>query len=156
MVRLCSFVSESTTGDGGRRMTPARVLAALRCWWRRRTIRRNWWVEFHAADEELTRIKRILQSQLTPKEPRAQHMADLEQKNAVLKQEIRAMQIAAERHNVESYATGLIVNCTGCWWGRPADAESLTEEEVAAVEGIARRLRTWWEGEKWRRKRNAQ
>ena len=29
MVRLCSFVSESTTGDGGRRMTTTRILAAL-------------------------------------------------------------------------------------------------------------------------------
>ena len=138
-------------------MTTARILATLRCWLRRPPLAGNWWTEYWHADQELRRIQRILRSQLTPKElARAQHMADLEQKNAVLKLEIRQMQIAAERHNVESYATGLIVNCTGCWWGRPADAESLTEEEVAAVEGIARRLRTWWEGEKWRRKRNAQ
>ena len=69
----------------------------------------------------------------------------LEQKLNRLKGQIRYMQEAAERRNTLLEANGYVVRCTGCWEGRPPEAELLSEEKVQAVEKIATRLRVWWE-----------
>jgi hypothetical protein len=78
------------------------------------------------------------------------HIHDLEEKNKKLKQEVRTMQVKAEEVNKTLYATGLIVNCTGCIAGHPDHYEDLTEEKVREVELIASRLRTWWGNYQWR------
>lgn len=74
-----------------------------------------------------------------------QHLHDLEVKNERLKDEVRRMQLKAEKFDRRLYATGLIVRCSGgCLPGAPANYEDLTEERVVEVENIAARLRSWW------------
>lgn len=73
-----------------------------------------------------------------------EHLHYVERKNLLLKREVRSMQEKAEEFNKLLYATGLIVNCTGCEAGGPANPENLTEEKVKKVEMIAQRLRSWW------------
>lgn len=115
---------------------------------------RNWFPEYLIASRDNERLRNLLESDYrTDKElNRALHMADLELKCKRLRGEVRSMQVAAEQHNIRHYATGLIIRCTGCEPGAPANADELTEERVEAVERIARRLRTWWEGHKHRSK----
>ena len=60
------------------------------------------------------------------------------------------MQLRSADNNAKNYATGLIVNCTGCEQGGPFSKEDLSEKKVQAVEAIAQRLRAWWEGQKYR------
>lgn len=108
---------------------------------------RDWFGEYLIQERRAERFQTLLAHDvdLTDKDfGRAAHMADLEIKNARLKDEVRTMQVAAEKHNRRNYATGLIVNCTGCDRGGPANFEGLTEERVQEVERIAARLRTWW------------
>ena len=91
------------------------------------------------------RAERLLVDGLAPKElARAHHLKDLEEKNERLKCEVRAMQLKAEQFNRQLFATGLIVNCTGCIPGAPAGFVDVTEERVKEVEHIAGRLRAWW------------
>ncbi|MDZ4250347.1 MAG: hypothetical protein U0990_09690 [Candidatus Nanopelagicales bacterium] len=82
---------------------------------------------------------------------RAEHIESLELKLAKLREEITTMREAAERHNVQAFATGLIVRCTGCRPGAPEGWEGLTEERVREVEFIARSLRAWWTNEQRKR-----
>jgi len=96
------------------------------------------------------RLERLLTSEYRNDFEHALHMSDLEHKNKVLKLEITMMRERAEWHNVRLYATGLIVNCTGCERGKPFDGEQLTEERVREVESIADRLRTWFSNHKHR------
>lgn len=111
----------------------------------------NWFNEYCEWRQRAERAERLLNENLTPKEVgRAHHITDLETKNARLKQEVRMMQEKAEVFNNLLYATGLIVNCTGCIPGAPANYQDLTEERVQEVECIARRLRTWWNNNKHR------
>jgi len=79
-----------------------------------------------------------------------EHLKGVEQKNARLKREVRHMQQKAEVFNIQIYATGLIVHCTGCTIGGPANYEGLTEDKVQEVEHIAHRLRVWWRQYQWR------
>ena len=81
---------------------------------------------------------------------RASHIRDLGEKVKKLRRTVRHLQECAESKNNQLYATGLIVNCTGCEAGRPCNAENLTEEKVQQVELIARRLRVWWNNHNWR------
>ena len=105
----------------------------------------DWWPHYFAADHRCRRLEQLLASRYhTEGLDRALHVADLEANNRKLREEVREMQLAAERHNRESFATGLITRCTGCEAGAPFGAEELTEERVRAVECIARRLREWW------------
>jgi hypothetical protein len=105
----------------------------------------NWILEYLECQRRAERAERLLTDKLTPKEVgRAHHIADLEEKNVKLKSEVRIMQEKAEVFNDQLYATGLIVNCTGCMPGAPANYENLTEDKVREVEQIAQRLRTWW------------
>ncbi len=80
-----------------------------------------------------------------PPEHIPSHIHHLETKNKRLKHEIRFMQEKAERFNKMLFATGLVVNCTGCLEGGPANYKELTEEKVCEVERIAKRLRLWWD-----------
>ncbi len=106
---------------------------------------KNYLMELMAMEERALRAERLLNADLTTKEVgRAHHIADLEQKNKRLKKEVRMMQQKAEVFNRQLFATGLIVNCTGCIPGAPANYQDLTEEKVQEVEHIAQRLRTWW------------
>lgn len=118
----------------------------------------NWFDYYMAADHELNRLRSLLRSEYhNDKSLRhAQHVADLESKNKKLREEVREMQVCAERHNRLLYATGLIVNCTGCDRGGPFNAEELTEEKVNEVELLARRLRSWWNNHQWRLRRAAE
>lgn len=79
---------------------------------------------------------------MTPDE--VAHLHRLEELNDRLKREVRRMQLKAEVFNRQLFATGLIVHCTGCLPGAPANYEDLTEEKVREVENIAARLRSWW------------
>ncbi|MCK5607266.1 hypothetical protein KAR91_35615 [Candidatus Pacearchaeota archaeon] len=72
------------------------------------------------------------------------HIAGLEEKNRVLKSEIRRMQKDAERQNLKLRSSEFLVRCTGCIPGGPNNYENLTEEKVQMVENIAERLRAWW------------
>lgn len=113
--------------------------------------RDDWWKDYWEYRQRAERAERLLQEGLAPKEiGRAHHIKDLEEKNARLKAEVRTMQEKAEYFNHLLYATGLIVNCTGCVAGRPDKCEELTEEKVKTVEQISHRLRTWWENNKHR------
>lgn len=117
------------------------------------TPRHDWFNEFLMWKEESKRLRQILLSEYHTEKNinRAKHVADLESKVKKLKKEVRHMQVCAERHNLESYATGLIVNCTGCEAGKPFEGENLTEEKVREVETIAMRLRTWFDNHQWRK-----
>jgi hypothetical protein len=117
----------------------------------------DWFMAYMAADHERRRLESLLKSEYRNNKSlrRAVHVADLEQKNKKLRSEIRVMQECAERHNREAYATGLIVNCTGCERGGPFNANELTEERVRQVELIAKRLRTWWDNHVDRKQREA-
>jgi len=110
--------------------------------------RQNCMEDFHEQftwQERALRAERLLNADLTPKEiGRGHHLADLEVKNDRLKREVRLMQEKAEVFNIKLDATGLIVHCTGCLRGAPANYEDLTEERVIEVENIAARLRVWW------------
>ena len=95
------------------------------------------------------RAERLLQDQYTLQEiNKAHQIRDLEEKNRRLKDEVRRMQLKAEVFNKKLYATGLIVNCTGCIPGAPDNYKELTEDKVKCVEEIAQRLRIWWENNK--------
>lgn len=106
----------------------------------------DWGEHYFAANHRIRRLENLLARRYHTERDlnRALHVADLESANKRLRAEIRMMQEAAERHNVEAFATGLIVHCTGCEAGAPFNADQLTEEKVRMVEGIAERLRTWW------------
>lgn len=111
----------------------------------------NYFMKWHAEKERADMLESVLLSFLTEKElKRSEHMHHLEEKNKKLKHEIRVMQEKAEEFNRLNYATGLIVNCTGCEGGAPFDSENLTEEKVKTVEMIAKRLRSWWNGHCYR------
>ena len=86
---------------------------------------------------------------------RAEHVRSLGEKVKRLRAQVRAMQMKAEEHNRRAYATGLIVNCTGCDAGAPANADQLTEDRVREVESIACRLRAWWTNHDYRARRAA-
>lgn len=106
---------------------------------------KDWFAEYLECKTRAERAERLLTESLTPKEiGRAHHLADLETKNRRLKDEVTRMREKAETFNRQLYATGLIVHCTGCVAGAPADYEGLTEERVQEVEAIAARLRAWW------------
>ena len=81
---------------------------------------------------------------------RAEHIANLEQKIAKLRYEVREMQVAAEQKNNQLLATNLIIRCTGCSRGGPPEPERVTEEVVREVEVVAHRLREWWTNERGR------
>jgi hypothetical protein len=109
----------------------------------------KWFEKYLEYKRRAERAERLLDEHLTPKEVgRAHHMKDLEEKNKSLKREVRLMQEKAEVFNIQLYATGLIVHCTGCLPGAPDNYQDLTEEKVKEVEWIAKRLRSWWENNK--------
>ena len=112
----------------------------------------DWFLRCCEFEAENKRLLNILASDYhTQKDlDRAKHTGDLEAKCKRLRELVRHMQLQAEENDARNYATGLIVRCTGCDAGRPFDAEHLTEERVVEVEHLARRLRRWWEGHKWR------
>lgn len=123
-----------------------------------RQERNDWFWQYYLERHERNRLKQVLTATYhTEKElNRAVHVADLEEKVARLKREVRWMQEASERRNKEAWATGLIVHCTGCEAGAPENASDLTEEKVKAVEGVARRLRAWWNNHTARLERKAE
>lgn len=110
----------------------------------------DWLTTYLILDTERKRLKQLLKSTYyNDKElNRALHMSDLESKNERLRHEVRNMQVKAEEFNRLLYATGYIVNCTGCWPGRPDKAEELTEDKVKTVEHLSMRLRSWWQNNK--------
>ena len=111
----------------------------------------EYWNEMWEWRDKAEKLEEILKEDYTTKEiNRAEHIRGLETKNRRLKKEIREMQLKAEEFNKLLYATGLIVHCTGCLPGAPANYEDLTEEKVQQVERIAQRLRTWWKNNKRR------
>lgn len=111
----------------------------------------NHYIELRDSEDKVRVMRRILNADLTPKEVgRAHHIADLEQKNRRLKREVCGMQVKAEEFNSLLFATGLIVHCTGCIPGAPANYKDLTDARVKTVERIARRLRKWWDTNKHR------
>lgn len=108
--------------------------------------------EYLEYQREYYRLKNILKSTYhTDKDlNRALHMADLENKVKELQNNIRTMQEKAEYFNKVLYATGLIVNCTGCFRGRPKGGEYLTEEKMRQLEHLVSRIRIWFNNHKWR------
>ncbi len=84
---------------------------------------------------------------------RAGHVVDMGKKIRRLRGTVRSMQRKAEEFNREMYATGLIIHCTGCEAGGPANPEGLTEERVKEIERIAQRMRTWWNNHSSRKRR---
>lgn len=118
----------------------------------------NWFNHFLVQDHENKRLRQILESRYHNESElnRALHVADLEAKNKRLRTELRGMQVSAERRNRESWATGLIVNCTGCDSGGPEKYEDLTEDRVEEVERLAGRLRRWWDNHEYRRRHKEQ
>lgn len=141
------------------RQSLKRLLFWIRFWRPFHPFRRwlHWMEQSAIADRECERLHAVLSSRYHTDRDlnRALHMADLETKNAKLKEEVRTMQVAAEEHNARNYATGLIVRCTGCESGKPFEGELLSEERVQEVEKIARRLRRWFENHKRRLEREA-
>ena len=119
------------------------------------SVRVDWFLEYRVEDHENKRLRNLLKSRYHNDHElnRAIHMSDLEERNRRLKEEVRSMQLAAHRHNLEAYATGLIVNCTGCDAGQPFEGKDLTEERVKMVEQLARRLRTWLNTHSYRNNR---
>lgn len=114
------------------------------------------WAAMYIVEEQTRkRLENLLRSEYrTNKElNHALHMADLEAKVKRQSREIRLMQECAEHHNRESYATGLIVRCTGCDAGMPFNGAELTEDRVREVECIASRLRTWFTNHQYRKAR---
>ncbi len=111
-----------------------------------------WFRTYYILDKEYNRLEKLLKSDFkTDKDwNRALHMIDLESKNKKLKDEITILREKAEVFNKQLYATGLIVNCTGCDAGKPFDGENLTEEKVKMVEQLAGRLRVWFDNHKYR------
>lgn len=116
----------------------------------------NFALDFLRERQRAERAEGILKGVLdSPEFRRLTHMYDLERKNRVLKREVRAAQIALEDRNRTVAATNLVINCTGCDAGGPPDREAVTEEVVAEVERIARRLRTWLRNHQDRAARDA-
>lgn len=112
----------------------------------------DWFKSYLIRDKECERLRKLFTSEYHNSKElnKALHMSDLEAKNKALKREVRLMQEKAEEFNRLLYATGYIVNCTGCWAGRPNNAEELTEEKVKTLEILATRLRGWWVNNKER------
>lgn len=112
----------------------------------------EWFDLYLIAKQDNKRMRSLLESEYHNDKAfrHAQHVADLESKCKQQGKRIQQMQDDYARHNNKNYATGLIVKCTGCDAGQPFDGENLTEERVAEVERIAKRLRTWFEGHKRR------
>ena len=117
--------------------------------------KKDWFAEYMLVEKLLEQANNTLKSVYhTDKElNKAKHVASLESKNKKLKQEVRQMQLKAEEFNKKLYATGLIVNCTGCIPGAPDHYDDLTEGKVKQVENIAIRLRTWWNNYQYRKER---
>ena len=116
---------------------------------------RSWFSQYLVEERELKRTRQILKSKYYTEKDlnRALHVSDLEEKVKRLKKEVRDMQVYAENHNRTAYATGLIVNCTGCDAGEPLNGGELTEDRVKEVEVLASRLRTWFDNHKYRLER---
>lgn len=112
----------------------------------------DWFQAYIIRDKECERLRKLFASTYYNEKElnKALHMSDLESKNKALKREVRNMQEKAEEFNRLLYATGYIVRCTGCLAGGPADFEELTEEKVATVEMLSRRLKGWWLNNKGR------
>ena len=105
--------------------------------------------EWYEEQRHRQQLEDILNRNFTKEElRRADHFLGVERKNRRLREEVRRMQLRAERFNQLLYATGLIVRCTGCIAGAPDNYADLTEEKVHEVERIAERLRAWWEANK--------
>jgi len=111
----------------------------------------DWFKEYCEWRNRAEKAERLVNNYLTPSQiAKANHLADLEDKNRRLKSEVRNMQEKAEIFNRQLYATGLIVNCTGCLVGGPANPQDLTEEKVQIIEQLAKRIRTWWKNNQHR------
>lgn len=86
----------------------------------------------------------------------ADHIRGLEAKCRAQARQLTIMREAAEDRNAMLDASGVIVNCTGCFRGGPKGWELLTHAEIEArvvhAEDIAKRLRTWWTNIQWRLK----
>lgn len=89
--------------------------------------------------------EKLLQHVLTRKEiGRACHIHDLEIKVKKLQREVTHQREASEYRNAQLRAANLITYCTGgCKGGICGSDEAITEEVVAEVEMIAKRLRSW-------------
>jgi len=118
-------------------------------------MKKDWFIEYQLCEKLLEQANNTLKSTYHNDKDlnKAKHVAALETKNKKLKREVRSMQVKAEEFNKKLYATGLIVNCTGCIPGAPDHYEDLTEEKVKTVENIALRLRIWWDNYQYRKKR---
>lgn len=114
---------------------------------------RDDFIKWLAAAHDNRRLRRLLKTEYhTDKAVRhALHVSDLEEKCKKLRREVREMQVKAEVHNKQLFATGLIVNCTGCDRGGPLNGDELTEERVREIERIAARVRTWFNNHKHRK-----
>ena len=114
-----------------------------------------WYRRCNELERRAILAETTLQHHLTGRDLlRAGHVAMLGERVKKLRLTIRNMQEKAEYFNNVQYATGLIVNCTGCDRGGPDHFENLTEEKVQAVEMLARRLRTWWNNHNGRKIRS--
>lgn len=114
---------------------------------------RYWQViyELYKSQNKIRRLERAMKVKYGDHVELIKHLGDLEKKNKNLKKEVRNMQIKAEEFNRKLYATGLIVNCTGCWGGRPFEGEKLTQEKVDEIIHLANRLKSWWTNNKNRK-----
>lgn len=132
-----------------------RIKLALVIIFNKQSIRNDkiyWFNQYYTTSRLLERAERALKIKYGDKAEYVKHISDLEKKNKILKRQVRSMQLKAEEFNRTLYATGYLVNCTGCWDGRPYKAEELTEVKVEQAEWLVKRLRTWWENHKYREK----
>jgi hypothetical protein len=90
--------------------------------------------------------ERLLKHVFTNQEiGRAHHIADIEAKLKLLKEQITDLRETAECRNKQLAATNIIACCTGgCLTGIIGDPYKVTEELVVEVERIAERLRSWF------------
>ena len=84
---------------------------------------------------------------------RAAHIKQLEARVRDLRRKVTEMQRVVEDRNRQLVATNLIVGCTGCDAGSPPDMDAVTEDVVASVEEIAKRLRSWFVNHEGRKRR---
>lgn len=97
--------------------------------------------------------ERLLKHVFTDQEiGRAHHIADIESKLKILKEQITDLRETAEYKNKQLAATNIIACCTGgCLSGIMGDPHIVTEELVAEVERITKRLRSWFNNRQYRR-----
>lgn len=114
----------------------------------------DWFNEYLEADKKLKILRRAL-GELYPPEAQGKILQLAEYRNKItkLKADVTRQREALEDRNRTLFATGLIVSCTGCRAGAPDNWQDLTEDRVAEVELLAKRLRTWFDNDQWKQAR---